>query len=104
MHTTTYATMYALSFGGFIIDTPGIKEFGLTGFERSEVAERFPEMRKFQIGCRFNNCMHINEPGCAVIQAVEDGLISEERYNNYLDILQDEYFDVVDYRDKKKLL
>ena len=48
--------------------------------------------------------MHINEPGCAVIQAVEDGLISEERYNNYLDILQDEYFDVVDYRDKKKLL
>ena len=104
MHTTTYATMYALSFGGFIIDTPGIKEFGLTGFERSEVAERFPEMRKFQIGCRFNNCMHINEPGCAVIQAVEDGLISEERYNNYLDILQDEYFDVIDYRDKKKLL
>lgn len=101
-HTTTFATMYELTFGGYIIDTPGIKEFGLTGFERSEIAERFPEMRRIQQNCKFNNCIHVNEPGCAVRDAVDEGLISSERYENYLDILDDEYFDIIDYRDKKQ--
>ncbi|MDL2227429.1 hypothetical protein LJC30_00885 [Odoribacter sp. OttesenSCG-928-L07] len=84
--------MYKLPIGGYIIDTPGIKEFGLADMEKTEVAERFPEMRKFQHNCKFNNCTHTNEPGCAIKKAVEEGLIPEERYNNYLSIISDEYF------------
>ncbi|MDD4142231.1 MAG: ribosome small subunit-dependent GTPase A [Bacteroidales bacterium] len=98
-HTTTYASMHKLSMGGYIIDTPGIKEFGLTGFERKEIAERFPEMRLLQCDCRFNNCTHTNEPGCAVKKAVNEGRLSSERYGNYLKILTDEYFDETDYND-----
>lgn len=100
MHTTTFARMYPLSFGGFIIDTPGIKEFGLTAFNRSEIAERFPEMRSRMHGCRFHNCTHVHEPGCAVKEAVENGSISAARYNNYLGILNDDYWESVekDYR------
>ena len=96
-HTTTHATMYPLSFGGYLVDTPGIKEFGLTGFDKHEVAERFPEMRKLQNDCKFNNCTHVNEPGCAIIKAVANGEISSERYNNYLGMLQDDYYDDNDY-------
>ncbi len=92
-HTTAFAEMYELSFGGFIIDTPGIKEFGLLDFKKEEIAERFPEMRKYMHGCRFNNCTHVHEPGCAVKIALEKGLISRSRYNNYLSILNDDYFD-----------
>lgn len=92
-HTTTFATMYKLTFGGYIIDTPGIKEFGLTNFDREEVADRFPEMRKYRNECKFNDCTHTNEPGCAVIEAVNNNKIYEERYINYLNILADDYFD-----------
>jgi len=100
MHTTTFAEMHKLSFGGFIIDTPGIKEFGLTDFKRKEIAERFPEMRKYMHDCRFNNCTHIHEPDCAVLEALQKGEISMSRYENYLSILTDDYWEKTekDYR------
>ncbi len=85
-HATTFPEMHALSFGGYIIDTPGIKEFGLTDFNKQEVAERFPEMRALMHLCRYSNCTHSHEPGCEVIKAVEDGRIHPSRYNNYLSI------------------
>ncbi len=85
-HATTFAEMFPLSGGGYIIDTPGIKEFGLTDFDRNEVAERFPEMRALMHDCRYNNCSHVHEPGCAVIRAVEAGEIAFSRYENYLRI------------------
>ena len=92
-HATTFTEMYQLSFGGFIIDTPGVKEFGLLNFKNTEVSERFPEMRKIMMNCRFNNCTHIHEPGCAVLKALKNGEIKQSRYNNYLSIFNDEYFD-----------
>ncbi len=91
-HTTTFAEMHDLSNGGLLIDTPGIKEFGLINFEVSEVAERFPEMRKYMLNCKFNNCTHVHEPGCAVLKAFENGKISYSRYKNYLNIINDDYF------------
>ncbi|MFU8843396.1 MAG: ribosome small subunit-dependent GTPase A [Bacteroidales bacterium] len=93
LHTTTFAEMHRLSFGGYIVDTPGIKEFGLTDFNRAEIPERFPEMRKYMHQCRFNNCSHIHEPGCAVIGALERGEISLTRYENYLSMLTDDYWE-----------
>jgi len=93
IHTTTFAEMHPLSFGGYIIDTPGIKEFGLTDFSRDEIAERFPEMRKYMHKCHFSNCTHVHEPGCAVIKALENGEISLKRYENYLTILTDDYWE-----------
>lgn len=100
MHTTTFAEMHKLSFGGFIIDTPGIKEFGLTEFNRQEIAERFPEMRKYMHDCKFNNCTHTHEPECAVLIALEKGEVSRSRYKNYLSILSDDYWEKTenDYR------
>jgi ribosome biogenesis GTPase len=92
-HTTTYAEMLPLDGGGFVIDTPGIKEFGLIHFDKQEVAERFPEMRILMHGCQFNNCTHVHEPGCAVKSALNDGRISKSRYNNYISIINDEYFE-----------
>ncbi|OIO99668.1 MAG: ribosome small subunit-dependent GTPase A [Bacteroidetes bacterium CG2_30_33_31] len=89
-HTTTNACMYSLIFGAFIIDTPGIKEFGLTGFHRHELGHFFPEMRELLGKCKFNNCLHENEKDCAVITAVKNGKIHENRYKSYLHILQDE--------------
>lgn len=91
-HTTTFAQLYDLDFGGEIIDTPGVKEFGLTDFDRNEVGERYPEMRSLLPQCRFNNCTHVHEPGCAVQKAVEEGSIALFRYNNYLSILSDDYW------------
>ncbi len=88
-HTTTFSEMYSLAFGGYIIDTPGIKEFGLVRFDKTELGQRFPEIRHYMHACRFNNCLHVNEPGCAVIQAVERGDIPEFRYRNYLNMLED---------------
>lgn len=88
-HTTTFAEMFFLSFGGSIIDIPGIKEFGVVGFEDYEVNHYFREMAAYLPACKFNNCMHINEPKCAVIKALEQGEISAERYKNYLSILED---------------
>lgn len=88
-HTTTFAEMFFLSFGGSIIDIPGIKEFGVVGFEDYELNHYFKEFAELLPQCKFNNCMHINEPQCAVLEALEKGEISAERYKNYLSILED---------------
>ena len=102
MHTTTFAEMIPLTNGGYIIDTPGIKEFGLTDFNRQEIAERFPEMRRYMHDCRFSNCTHVHEPGCAIQKAIAEGKISKSRYNNYLGILTDDYWKEAesDYRNR----
>ncbi|MBL7745492.1 MAG: ribosome small subunit-dependent GTPase A [Chitinophagaceae bacterium] len=86
-HTTTFAEMFDLPGGGCIIDTPGMREFGLVDIEKQEVSHYFPEMRERLVNCQFNNCLHVNEPGCAVKQAVADGEISEDRYVSYVNIL-----------------
>lgn len=86
-HTTTFAEMIPLSMGGFIIDTPGIKEFGLVDFKPEELCHFFPEMRELFNQCRFDNCTHLNEPGCKVKQYVEEGKISLSRYQNYIGML-----------------
>lgn len=96
-HTTTFAEWLNLNFGATIIDTPGIKEFGLYDFEKEEVAERFPEFRDYMHACKFHNCTHVHEPQCAVKQAVEEGEIDPIRYKNYLGIINDEYFDIKEY-------
>lgn len=88
MHTTTFAEMHDLPFDGRIIDTPGIREFALTNMERAELSHYFPEMRNLLQQCRFNNCLHIEEPGCAVKEAVEEGKIYMERYLSYYNILE----------------
>jgi len=88
LHTTTFAEMYELPFGGKIIDTPGMREFGLIDVERQELSGYFPEMRERLNECQFNNCLHINEPGCAIKQAVVDGEIDEDRYVSYYNILE----------------
>ena len=85
-HTTTFAEMFELPFGGFIIDTPGIKAFGLIDFNKEELSHYFLEMRERLDNCHFNNCLHINEPNCAIKDAVENGEIAEFRYSNYLGI------------------
>lgn len=90
MHTTTFAEMFELSFGGHIIDTPGIKEFGLVDLDDAEISHYFREIRQYINDCRFNNCKHLNEPGCAVKKAVEEGLIRPERYDSYIKILTKE--------------
>ena len=90
MHTTTFAEMFALSDGGNIIDTPGIKEFGLIDFEKSEIPRCFPEMDRLLPDCQYNNCTHTHEPGCAVKSGLESGKVSRLRYNSYLSILKDE--------------
>lgn len=87
LHTTTFAEMFNLPFGGRIIDTPGIREFGLVDIEKAELSHYFPEMRALIHSCKFNNCMHIEEPGCAVTAAVAKGVISVERYISYRNIL-----------------
>ncbi len=87
-HTTTFAEMFDLPGGGKIIDTPGVKEFGIIDFEKEELSQYFPEMRKVLKDCKFNNCLHINEPGCAVKKAVINKKISEERYWSYVAILE----------------
>jgi len=85
-HTTTFAEMFQLPRGGFIIDTPGIRELGVIDIEKQELGHFFPEMRRRMNQCRFNNCRHINEPGCAVLAAVEQGEIAISRYESYLSI------------------
>ena len=86
MHTTTFAQMYDLPEGGSVIDTPGMRELGLVNMEKEELAQYFPEMRAQMQGCQFNNCQHINEPGCAVKAAVEKGIIAEARFYSYVDL------------------
>jgi ribosome biogenesis GTPase len=85
-HTTTFAEMFELPQGGFIIDTPGIRELGVIDIEKHELGRYFPEMRSRMHNCRFNNCRHINEPGCAVLAALENGEIELSRYESYLSI------------------
>lgn len=87
LHTTTFAEMFDLPFGGRIIDTPGLREFGLVNIEKQELSHYFPEMARLINNCHFNNCLHLNEPGCAVKEAVEEGIISEERYVSYCVLL-----------------
>lgn len=89
MHTTTFSEMIEIVGGGFIIDTPGIKGFGTVNMNKEEVSHYFREIFKFSSKCFYNDCMHINEPGCAVIDAVENHYISESRYHSYLNILGD---------------
>lgn len=89
-HTTTFAEMFELNFGGAIIDSPGIKGFGLIDMDKSELCHYFPEMRELASQCKFHNCKHINEPGCAIKKAVEDGKIWENRYVNYLSVFEDD--------------
>ncbi len=88
-HTTTFSEMFPYPGGGWIIDTPGIKGFGTFDMEPEEVAHYFKEIFKVSADCRFNNCTHTHEPGCAVRKAVEEGLISASRYTSYLSMLQD---------------
>lgn len=86
VHTTTFAEIFELPQGGYIIDTPGIRELGVIDIEKNELGHFFPEMRALLNQCRFNSCRHLNEPGCAVIKAVEEGEIELSRYENYLSI------------------
>jgi ribosome biogenesis GTPase len=88
MHTTTFAEMFDVPFGGKIIDTPGIRELGLVDIPKQELSHYFPEMRALINDCQFNNCMHTNEPNCAVKAAVENNLISMDRYISYCNILE----------------
>jgi ribosome biogenesis GTPase / thiamine phosphate phosphatase len=87
LHTTTFAEMYDLPIGGKIIDTPGMREFGLVDLSKQELSHYFPEMRVRISDCQFNNCLHINEPGCAIKKAVEDDEINIDRYISYCNIL-----------------
>lgn len=90
MHTTTFSEMFELPApGGYIIDTPGVKGFGTVDINKNEVAHYFPEIFKISADCKYNNCTHTHEPGCAVRRAVEENLISRSRYHSYLSILED---------------
>lgn len=88
-HTTTFSTMYPIE-GGYIIDTPGIKGFGLIDIESRELCRYFPEMMRLSPNCRFYNCTHTHEPGCAVVEAVEEGTVAMSRYESYLKILDED--------------
>ena len=90
MHTTTFSELLDLPGGGAIIDTPGVKAFGTIDFERTEVAHYFPEIFRISDDCRFNNCTHTHEPGCAVLEAVEQGKIAPSRFTSYLSILEED--------------
>ncbi len=89
-HTTTFAEMHELPFGGYIVDTPGIKGFGLVDIPKDELHHYFKEFFAALPNCKFNNCKHINEPGCAVIKGAEEGTIAASRYNSYLSMFEDE--------------
>lgn len=89
-HTTTFAEMYDLSFGAKIIDTPGVKGFGVVDIEKEELSDYFPEFFKRKEDCKFNNCLHIKEPQCAIKEALENGEIAWSRYRSYLQILEGE--------------
>ncbi|MFI5150671.1 MAG: ribosome small subunit-dependent GTPase A [Bacteroidia bacterium] len=90
VHTTTFAEMFELTAGGFIIDSPGIKELGIVDMEKAELSHFFPEMRRMLNTCRFNNCQHLTEPKCAVRDAVKNGEIAASRYESYIGIMSGE--------------
>ena len=89
-HTTSLYEMYPLATGGYVIDSPGLRGFGLVDLEKEEIGKYFPEMLRASAGCRFTPCTHTHEPGCAVKAAVEAGIISAERYNSYLGMLEED--------------
>lgn len=89
MHTTTFSEMFQLPGGGYIIDTPGVKGFGTIDYDIHDVSHYFPEIFRISKDCRFSDCTHTHEPGCAVIEALKDNLIAQSRYNSYLSILED---------------
>jgi len=91
-HITTFAEMHELYEGGFIIDTPGLREFGLINFSKEEISLFFPEMKALLEHCRFYNCIHIHEPGCAVKEALHKGKIALSRYNNYLQMIESQSY------------
>ena len=88
-HTTTFAQMYFWDFGGSVIDTPGVREFAMIDVEKEEIQHYFPEVFSIGRDCKFHNCMHINEPKCAVVENVESGLIEESRYITYLKLMEE---------------
>lgn len=90
VHTTTFAELFTIPGGGDLIDTPGIKEFGILDIEDYELSHFFPEMRKYLGQCKYHNCQHVNEPGCVVIKKMEEGYIHPYRYQSYLNILNEE--------------
>lgn len=90
VHTTTFAELFGLSFGGAVIDTPGLRGFGVVDMDREEIYHFFPEIFRTATSCRFHNCMHINEPGCAVLDAVAAGYIDSGRYRSYISLCQGE--------------
>lgn len=103
-HTTTFAEMHTLPNDGFIIDTPGIKDFGLVNMEREEISHYFPEMAERIAQCKFSNCLHVDEPQCAVREAAENGEIDFNRYHSYLTILrEDDELNTPDYIWRKTL-
>ncbi len=89
-HTTTFAEMFDLSFGGRIIDSPGIRGFGIADIDKEEIARYFKEFFKASENCKFNNCQHLSEPGCAVKSELEEGVIAESRYQSYLSMVLEE--------------
>ncbi len=89
MHTTTFSEMFALPDGGYIIDTPGVKGFGTIDFDKEEVSHFFPEIFEIARDCRYGNCTHVHEPGCAVREALEEQRIAQSRYASYLSIMED---------------
>ncbi len=89
MHTTTFSEMFSLPDGGRIIDTPGVRGFGTVEFQRDEVDHYFPELFRLSKDCRFGNCTHTHEPGCAVREALERHEIAQSRYNSYLSVLEE---------------
>ncbi len=90
VHTTTFAEMFEIENGGYLIDTPGIKEFGILDIDDSELSHYFPEMRQYLGQCKYNNCRHLNEPGCIVLEKMEEGYIHPYRYDSYVNILYEE--------------
>ncbi len=91
MHTTTFSEMFEIGEEGYLIDTPGIKGFGTFDMSQEEVGHYFKEIFQYSAQCKYGNCTHVHEPGCAVRKAVEEHLISESRYLSYLNILEDEH-------------
>jgi ribosome biogenesis GTPase len=89
-HTTTFAEMFKLTSGGYIVDTPGIRAFGVVNLEKEVISHYFPEMRRFLNECKYNNCQHLNEPKCAVKNALETGEISESRYTTYVQLMTED--------------
>ena len=87
VHTTTFAEMFELGPDTYLVDSPGIKELGLSNTESSEISHYFPEMRDLLNQCRYHNCLHVNEPGCAVKEAVQQGTIAMSRYDSYLSMV-----------------